>query len=71
MARNEEFREFVLADAQAVSHRQETDSIPIIDDIRYHIENCVGDIRNESFCFDRQSKFNVVNKLLTDLGLEA
>jgi type VI protein secretion system component VasF len=35
MSTNEAFRQLVVEDAQSVKQRQETDSIDIIDEIRY------------------------------------
>lgn len=48
--------------------RQETDSIPIIDDIRYHI---TGQVASFAELEDSQDKLRLIDHLLEDLDLEA
>lgn len=65
---DEEFHTLVLADAHEVSDRQETDTIAIIDDVRYHITSRVGTF---SELEDAQTKLKIIDELLERLGLEA
>lgn len=65
---NAEFTVFVREDANAVKERQETDSIPIIDDIRYHITNFV---QTFSDMYEADQKLAVIDNFLEELGLEA
>jgi len=63
----DEFAQLVEEDAASVLSRQETDSIPVVDDIRYHISNSLG-------CYghidDASRKLAVLDALLARLGLE-
>ncbi|CAL8084175.1 unnamed protein product [Orchesella dallaii] len=65
---DETFHAFIMEDAQQVECRQETDSIPIIDDIRYHITSQVASFAELE---ESQEKLRLIDKLLDDLGLEA
>lgn len=65
---DEEFHHFVLSDAHEVSDRQETDTISIIDDVRFHITSKVGSF---SELEEAQSKLKIIDDLLEKLGLEA
>ncbi|KAK2139707.1 hypothetical protein LSH36_1645g00004 [Paralvinella palmiformis] len=65
---NNEFTTFVREDANAVKERQETDSIPIVDDIRYHITNFV---QTFSDMYEADQKLAVIDSFLEELGLEA
>lgn len=86
MARNleqivneEAFHQIILSDADEVKDRQQTDSISVIDDIRFHIEKAElpgilsGNDSNESVeCGSSPDvKFQLIEQLLDDLGLEA
>lgn len=51
-----------------MTNREETDTISIIDDVRYHITSKVGSF---SELEEAQSKLKVIDDLLEDLGLEA
>jgi len=60
----EEFHQLILEDAAEVKGRQETDTIGIIDDVRYHI----------NFLFQDSSaleKHGLIEQLLESLNLEA
>lgn len=63
-----ELQELILQDADEVEGRQETDSIPIIDDMRYHITLAVQDMSSMS---EAQDKLRIIDSLLEDLGLDA
>ncbi|PVD25039.1 hypothetical protein C0Q70_15536 [Pomacea canaliculata] len=63
----EDFAELVKEDASNVKERQETDSIDIIDEIRYYIANVV---RTFSDLQDADSRLRMIDQLLEDLGLD-
>ena len=62
-----EFIDFVQEDAASVVGRQETDSIPIIDDIRFHITNF---IQTFSDMYDADQKLSQIDNFLEELGLD-
>jgi len=63
-----ELHDLIIQDAASVEDRQETDSIPIVDDIRYHIALAVQDYSAMSEAHD---KLVLVDDLLEKLGLDA
>jgi ankyrin repeat/BTB/POZ domain-containing protein 1 len=65
---DEGFHNLILQDATEVRGRQETDSIPVIDDIRYHI---TSDVQTVSEMGEASEKLQVIDRLLEDLGLDA
>ena len=68
MVTNKEFSEFVLDDANQVSQRQETDSIPFIDDVRFYITNFV---QTYSDMYEVDRKIASIDRFLEDLDLDA
>ena len=64
----EEFAELVQDDATDVESREETDTIDIIDSIRFHLTNFV---QTYSELQEMEEKINMIDKFLEDLGLEA
>ena len=64
----EEFAELVQDDATEVESREETDTIDIIDSIRFHLTNFV---QTYSELQEMEEKINMIDKFLDDLGLEA
>ncbi len=62
-----EFAEVVLEDAESVKDRQETDSIPIVDDIRYHIQNFV---QTYSDMDEADQRLTIIDDMLEELNLE-
>lgn len=71
---NEEFHSLILEDASSVRHRQQTDSIPVVDDIRFHLykgvlPNVTSD-EDEDGQFDSERKLNMLNNLLVHLDIE-
>ncbi|KAJ8257950.1 hypothetical protein GJAV_G00191510 [Gymnothorax javanicus] len=62
-----EFAEMVEEDAQAVAHRQETDSIPLVDDIRFHI---TSNVQTFSAIEEAQQRLEALERLLVGIGLE-
>ena len=68
MLQNEDFAEFVREDASSVLQREETDSIPIIDDIRYHIST--ERVSSFSDLYDVDRDMYKIDEFLMDLGLD-
>ena len=68
MVNSEDFASFVKEDAQTVEKREETDSIPIIDDIRFHITNSV---QTFSDMYDADEKLSCIDQFLDQLDLDA
>ena len=68
MVEDEDFRKLVLYDASDVSSREETDSIDIIDNIRYHI---TFNIQTYSDIKEAEEKLTAINKMLEELDLDA
>ena len=71
---NEDFHSLILEDASSVRDRQQTDSIPVVDDIRFHLykgvlPNITTDEEEEGQ-FDSESKLYMLNNLLVRLGIE-
>ena len=63
-----EFIDLVREDAASVQGRQETDSIPVVDDIRFHITNFM---QTFSDMYDAEQKLGALHSLLDRLGLDA
>lgn len=63
-----EFQEIVREDAEEVKLRQETDSITVVDDIRFYIN---GNIRSTVEYVNANEKLKLIDDLLTTLGLDA
>ena len=62
--------ELIQEDAKAIKNRQETDSIPLVDDIRHHLYNAIlpsysGDVS----CF-AEHRIELLESLLKKLDLE-
>jgi ankyrin repeat/BTB/POZ domain-containing protein 1 len=66
---DEDFKTIVKEYAEDVKERQETDTIPIIDDIRYHIS--AEELRSLYEVDHVQAKLQLIEDLLEELGLEA
>lgn len=62
-----ELSDLILADADEVLGRQESDTIDIVDSIRYHLTSCV---RTYSEMEEANSKLHQVDQLLQSLGLD-
>ncbi|KAL3852443.1 hypothetical protein ACJMK2_016080 [Sinanodonta woodiana] len=63
----EEFHEIVKEDAAKVKDRQETDTIDIIDSVRFHLTNFV---QTYSEMEEANEELRLIDKLLEELGLE-
>ncbi|XP_061430173.1 ankyrin repeat and BTB/POZ domain-containing protein 1 isoform X2 [Lethenteron reissneri] len=67
LVESEEFAETVKVDAEAVEERQETDSIPLVDDIRFHVTSSV---QTFSAMEEANQKLAALDALLARLGIE-
>ncbi|KAG9339658.1 hypothetical protein JZ751_023304 [Albula glossodonta] len=67
LVEKEEFVEMIQEDAQAVEARQETDSIPLVDDIRYHI---ASNVQTYSAIEEASQRLAALEQLLSGIGLE-
>lgn len=63
----QEFKEIVISDANEIQGRQVTDSIGIIDDIRFHITSFV---QTYSEMEEANERLRVIDDLLEELDLE-
>ncbi|CAG0902830.1 unnamed protein product [Cyprideis torosa] len=68
MVERSDFRDIVKETAQEVHGREETDTIPVIDDIRYHIN---GEIQTMSELEEAERRLRIIDALLEDLELDA
>ncbi|CAH3196418.1 unnamed protein product, partial [Porites evermanni] len=72
---NKEFHSLILDDASSVQGRQETDSIPVVDDIRFHLYKVVLPINgvlddDDELVVDGESRLQMLETLLQNLGVE-
>lgn len=63
----EEFVTAVKENAEAVEERQETDSIPLVDDIRFHI---TSNVQTYSAIEEANQKLEALENLLASIGLD-
>lgn len=63
----EEFTELVMEDATNVKERQDTDSIEIIDNVRYYLTNFM---QTFSEMQEVSEKLQLIDNLLEELNLE-
>ncbi|XP_057212078.1 ankyrin repeat and BTB/POZ domain-containing protein 1 isoform X2 [Triplophysa rosa] len=62
-----EFADMIREDAGNVAARQETDSIPLVDEIRFHI---ASNVQTYSAIEEANQKFDALELLLASIGLE-
>jgi ankyrin repeat/BTB/POZ domain-containing protein 1 len=62
-----EFADMIKEDAGAVEDRHETDSIPLVDDIRFHI---TSNVQTFSAIEEANVKLDALDQLLSTIGLE-
>lgn len=62
-----EFAELIKEDAASVKARHETDSVPLVDDIRYHISS---NVQTYSAIEEASQKHAALEQLLCDLNIE-
>lgn len=72
---NKEFHSLILEDASSVQGRQETDSIPVVDDVRFHLYKVVLPINgvlddDDEIVVDGESRLQMLETLLQNLGVE-
>uniref|UniRef100_A0A2K5V6H4 Ankyrin repeat and BTB domain containing 1 n=1 Tax=Macaca fascicularis TaxID=9541 RepID=A0A2K5V6H4_MACFA len=67
LVEREDFVEAVKEEAAAVAARQETDSIPLVDDIRFHVASTV---QTYSAIEEAQQRLRALEDLLVSIGLD-
>ncbi|XP_072454431.1 ankyrin repeat and BTB/POZ domain-containing protein 1 isoform X2 [Notamacropus eugenii] len=67
LVEREEFVAAVKEEAAAVAERQETDSIPLVDDIRFHI---TSNVQTYSAIEEASQRLQVLEELLANIGLD-
>ncbi|XP_042529195.1 ankyrin repeat and BTB/POZ domain-containing protein 1 isoform X2 [Dipodomys spectabilis] len=67
LVEREDFEEAVREEAAAVAARQETDSIPLVDDIRFHVASTV---QTYSAIEEAQQRLRALEDLLVSIGLD-
>ncbi|XP_030658019.1 ankyrin repeat and BTB/POZ domain-containing protein 1 isoform X1 [Nomascus leucogenys] len=67
LVEREDFVEAVKEEAAAVAARQETDSIPLVDDIRFHVASTV---QTYSAIEEAQQRLQALEDLLVSIGLD-
>jgi len=67
MLNSEDFATFVMEDARTVQNRQETDSIPIIDDLRFHVTSLV---QTFSDMYEADRRLAAIDAFLEQLQLD-
>lgn len=67
MVTREEFAEIILQDAQSVTDREDSDSIDIVDSVRYHLTSRVLTF---SEIEGANSKLSLIDNLLESLDLD-
>lgn len=67
LVEREDFEEAVREEAATVAARQEQDSIPLVDDIRFHITSRVQTYSNIE---EMQQQLRVLEDLLVSIGLD-
>lgn len=64
---SEEFSKLVLEDAMSVYERQETDSVPLVDDIRHHVSEMCETLSEFE---ESKNKLALLDALLSRLGID-
>lgn len=67
MVESEEFAQLVQEDAAQVKEREETDSIDIVDEVRFYIANVVSTF---SELQDAEHHLRLIDQLLEDLDID-
>ncbi|XP_023372722.1 ankyrin repeat and BTB/POZ domain-containing protein 1 isoform X2 [Otolemur garnettii] len=67
LVEREDFAEAIREEAAAVAARQETDSIPLVDDIRFHVASTV---QTYSAIEEAQQRLRALEDLLVSIGLD-
>ena len=69
MVKNEKFKELVMNDARNVKSREETDTIDIIDEIRYVLRTT--NLNSLSSITEAELQLECLDSFLEELNLEA
>jgi hypothetical protein len=69
MVKNEKFKELVLNDARNVKWREETDTIDIVDEIRYVLRTT--NLNSLSSITEAEFQLECLDSFLEELNLEA
>lgn len=69
MVKNEKFKELVLNDARNVKSREETDTIDIVDEIRYVLRTT--NLNSLSSITEAELQLECLDSFLEELNLEA
>ncbi len=74
MEKSEQLREIIVSDAAELKQRQETDTIDIVDDLRYAINEKASNYTNKyntaEFILERERKLYLIDQILAELNLE-
>jgi ankyrin repeat/BTB/POZ domain-containing protein 1 len=70
MANNPGLIELIVEDAQSIQERQETDSIPLVDDIRCHLYNSLLPNYAGNQPCSSENRLEVLQNLLKSIGLD-
>lgn len=62
-----EFAEVIKEDAASLEERHETDSVPLVDDIRYHI---TSNVQTYSAIEEADQKLGALEDLLTSINID-
>lgn len=62
-----EFAEIIKEDAESLEDRQETDSVPLVDDIRYHI---TSNVQTYSAIEEANQKLEALEELLSSIDID-
>ncbi|KAK1897743.1 Ankyrin repeat and BTB/POZ domain containing protein 1 [Dissostichus eleginoides] len=67
LVEQDEFAELIKEDAASLEERQETDSIPVVDEIRFHI---TSNVQTYSAIEEANQKLEALEELLTSINIE-
>lgn len=62
-----EFAEMIKEDAASLEERQETDSVPLVDDIRFHI---ASNVQTYSAIEEANQKLEALEELLSSINID-
>lgn len=63
----DEFAEIIREDAESLEERHENDSVPLVDDIRYHITN---NVQTYSDIEEANQKLEALEELLLSINID-
>lgn len=67
LVEQDEFAEIIKEDAASLEERHETDSVPLVDDIRYHI---ASNVQTYSAIEEANQKLEALEELLSTINIE-